>query len=177
MEVKQIIESLIEEVICKPIEQLKKYPMDDETTELMMMLYISDMRNVKMNIPEKEIPFLTQVIQKRIEVCFQFKIESMQLLLFITQISQTPGKGIMYCWYLQYYCFKNNIDILTFEKFIHIFGDGFPSDSDLKNIYKNQKAYNAKEIVKRIYQLDDIELPFRDNMIDCMECGISIMKK
>jgi len=57
---------------------------------------------------------LYQIIQKRIEFCFTFKINDVRLLLLICSISNVPGRAILYLWYLQYWSFKNNVEEITF---------------------------------------------------------------
>ncbi len=168
-----VLEGLIEELFCIPFKELKQYPMNDETTEMLLKLFLSDNQGHKMNIPQAEKPFLYQLIEKRIDGCYQFKIESEQLLLFLCQICQTPGKAIMYLWYFQYYCFTNNIKVLKFEHFINMFPIGFPSDDDLGNLWRNCKSYNVQERLKTSYNIDE-EVPFKDNLLDCAIAGKSI---
>lgn len=170
-----ILDGLIEELFCIPFKALQQYPMDDETTEMLLKLFLSDNQGHKMNIPQSEKPTLYQIIETRIEACYQFKIESEQLILFLCQICKTPGKAIMYLWYFQYYCFTNNIKVLKFEHFINMFAIGFPSDTDLGNLWSNCKSYNVQETVKKIYNINE-EVPFKDNMLDYSPAGKSMYK-
>ena len=130
-------QTAIEELFCKPFEKLKQHNMDNETSGLMIQLLMGNPQE----IPEKEKPFLLKLIEKRIEVVFDYVITDIKLLLFLCVLTETPGKAVMYLTYLQYWAKKNSkfeIDMDTFCQ--TIFPWGFPSDEDLDKLWDSQKV-------------------------------------
>ena len=147
----------IENVVCIPFKKLMRFPMDDETTRTFIQIM---MLPIEFSIPQKEKPFLYQVIEKRIDGCFTFKITDARLILLITIISETPGSAILYLWYLQYWCKKNQVEILSLNDFCEkIFPMGFPSKDDLHKIWDDQKV-----------TIDNKSL----NLVDINDAGLSV---
>lgn len=95
----------IKKIICDPIEAAPKYPMDEETTGILVKLLFSGQINPV--IKDSEKPFLYQLIEKRLSL-FNFTIRDTRLIVFLMIISRSPGVAVMYLWYLQYWA-KNII--------------------------------------------------------------------
>lgn len=170
------IGNLIEEFFCVPFEKLQKQPMTEETSKIFITMYMSEIEGFNPKIKEEDKPPLYQIIEKRVEHCFQYKLTP-QLILFLCQLTQSPGKAIMYLWYFQYYSFKNNIDLISLELIAtKMFMMGFPSDSDLSNLWSNCKDYKLTPIVNEKYNLK-IDSIITDNLLDNANCGLSIWKK
>jgi hypothetical protein len=136
----------IEKNVCLKINGLRVHPMDHETTGILIKLLSSDVR--KANIPEDQKPHLYKIIEKRVEVLFNFKISDDRLTIFLTQISQTPGTAVMLLWYLQWWCKENNKRELDLDFFCEeIFPFGFPSREDLQKVWDGQKLIDAGNLV------------------------------
>lgn len=134
-------ETAIEEMFCKPFGKLKVEEMDDELSELLIILLMRK----SMEIPEKEKPFLLKVIDARIKGCFNYKINDIKLLLFLCAVTQTPGKAVMYLTYLEYWTKENGVDEINLDLFCEkIFPWGFPSDKDLNDLWDAQKVMTER---------------------------------
>lgn len=105
---------------------------------------------------------LFQIIVTRLEYGFTFEIKDDFLIMLLVLIAETPGRAILYLWYLQYYCFTNKIKKIDLEYFCdEIFCNGFPTNELLDRIWDEQKV-NAEEFG-------------RDNLVDYIEAGKSIL--
>jgi len=151
-------ENAIEEVVynflkdCDPVEMIK------DITETFLMIDMMP-KNVKLSIEDK--PFVFQVMEKRIEHCFTFKIIDERVLLALSIWAESAGSAILYLWYIQGWCFKNNIKEIDYETLgIRIFSRGIFSEKDLKSVWENQKV-----------QHKGME---SDNLIDYANAGLSI---
>ena len=127
----------IEELFAKKFEQLNKYPMDNETSDIFVKLILS--KNSGFKVPEEEKPFLYKLLEKRILLIHDYEVDD-RVILFLCCICKSAGIGVMYCWYLQYESRKRGIDKISFEIFAEIFGSGFPSDDGLQKTWENQKV-------------------------------------
>lgn len=135
-------ENAIEEIVCKEMSKLTVIPMDEGVGRLLMTLLLS---SKPLEIPEEEKPFLYSLIEKRVENCFTFKIKETKLILFLALVSESPGKAILYLWYLQYWCYNKNIRELDLNIFCQrIFPNGFFRDKDLKEIWDGQKVIRER---------------------------------
>lgn len=133
--------SAIETHVCKKIEICPKEELSKEDGSLLFQLFFLSKDAPLAEIPQKDKPFLYQVIEKRIKFCFDYQINDVALLLFLTSIAKNPAVAVMYCWYLQYWAKTNNvkeINLMTFcEK---IFPMGFPSETQMSSIWQSQKV-------------------------------------
>jgi len=134
--------TLVEEKFCKPFEQLQSHPMTEEITETLVRLYLAPKDQP---IPGIEGQFLYQLMEKRINYCFTFKVEDWRLLLFLILIANSPGTCIMYLTYFQYWCKKNDTREVDLVNFCEIFPMGFPSDEDLSKLWNDTKVKRGKE--------------------------------
>lgn len=136
----------IEENVCLKIKSLRTFPMSENDTEILCMLLMSNNRNPV--IPQEQKPFLYQLIEKRLEVVLKFKINDSRLILFLMQVTETPGKAVMMLWYLQWWCHTKNMTELDLDTFCRdIFPMGFPSDEDLSKVWNEQKIIGAGNLV------------------------------
>lgn len=118
------------------VEKCKLREMTTEETELLLHLYTS---KENPNIPEKNKPFLFKLIEKRLSI-YSFTITDVRLIFFLCSISQTPGKAVMYLTYLDYWCKKQDVKVLTFDYFCQkTFPYGFP-DFDNSDIWEKFKT-------------------------------------
>lgn len=150
----------IEELFCKKFSELTKYPMNNEISEIFVRLLLTE--NIDYLIPEKEKPFIYQLLEKRISVLHDYKVDE-RVLLFLSCICESAGVGVMYCWYLQYESKMRGIDVIDFQEFSDIFGSGFPSSDGLKKIWESQKVEHKGMS--------------SDNLLDYQKEGFSLFKK
>jgi len=135
----------LEEHFCKEFEKIMSRDsmmlrtMDEFETEMLLKLLSS--KPVPLDkVVSKDKHFLYQIIEKRVEHCFTFKINDARVILFLSIISKSAGTAIMYLTYLQYVCKKINIKELDFDKLILMFADGFPTEEALHIIWDKQKV-------------------------------------
>lgn len=112
----------------------------------------------------REASFLYNVIEKRIDVQFTFKLEP-SAIMWLATISGTPGLAIMYLWYIQYMTSKHEYmkqNIITTELLAkYVFPLGILSDEKSKQIWDKQKfTYNKRGA----------------NMVDCSALGENLLK-
>jgi hypothetical protein len=116
-------------------------------------------KNAKLKQEDK--PFLFQLMDKRIEHCFTFKVIDERVLLALSIWAESAGNAVMYLWYIQGWCFKNNVREVDFETLgMKIFPMGIFTQKDLKSVWDNQKV-----------QTKGME---SDNLIDYAVAGLSI---
>jgi hypothetical protein len=156
----------IEKVFCEKFEKLSKNPMDDETSHLLIQLSFVNEKSLFSSIKKEDedpgVPWLCQLIIKRIAVQFTYTISDDRVILLLAHVTQSPGTAVMYLWYLQYYCKKNNVKDIDLTMFCtYIFPMGFPSTNDLKQLWDSQKVNNKDE-------------GFSDNLLDYHTSGQSI---
>jgi len=149
----------IEEVVYNFLKDCEPLEMDNKTTETILMIGMMP-KNVKLKTEEK--PHIFQILEKRLPYSFTFKITDERVLLVITLLSESAGNAMLYLWYIQAWCFKNNVQEVDFETFgLRIFPTGVFSDKDLKSVWENQKV-----------QRDSMDES--DNLIDYNQASLSI---
>ncbi len=133
--------------------------MDTEVGGILIQLMLA---GKNFTIPQKEKPFLFQVIEKRITACQTFSTSDFRLILFLATISETPGSAILYLWYIQYWCFSNSVKEIDLDIFCSkIFPNGFLSKTKLQQIWDVQKVVNHP-------------IGTSDNLVDYNSCANSI---
>lgn len=151
-------ENAIEEVVYSFLKDCELVEMTRETTETFLMI---GMMPIDVKIKAEEKPFIFQVIEKRVEHCFTFKFTDERALLVISIWARSAGVAIIYLWYIQAWCFKNNIKEVDFETLgLKIFPMGVFSEKDLETVWENQK-------VQKIGMESD-------NLVDYDVAGLSI---
>lgn len=153
----------IEKHFCVKFKKLQHHAMTEQIAEAFMQCVLIEKSEGRIDILEEEKPHLFKIIEKRLEVIFEYTMSD-ELKMFITILCETPGKIVMYLWYLQYVSKKNRIQHFTCENFASIFPNGFPCEKDLKQLWDEQKI-NAEEIY------------YTDNLLDCTSAGLSLFSK
>lgn len=152
----------IEVHVCEKMDSLKRVPMDNDLSLTLAQLCLCPKN--ELNIPQKEQPFLYRLIEKRVEHCFTFKIYDDRLIIFLAIICVSAGGAVMYLWYIQWWCYKNNVTTVDLDVFCErIFPMGFFSEDDLHKIWDGQK-------VKRDGMASD-------NLVDYSLAGVSVQFK
>lgn len=132
----------VKKLFCEPFEKLKRFPMSKDESEMMIKLLLS-----RITIPEKGKPQIVQLLEKRVEHCFTFKLKDPKLILFLCFLAETPAWVVMYLTYLQYWAKKTNIKELNFDIFCErIFPFGFPSNTELSLLWDSVKVYRSGEM-------------------------------
>jgi len=151
-------ENAIEEVVYDFLKDCDPVEMTQQTTETFLMIGMMP-KNVKLKTEEK--PFVFQVMEKRVKHCFTFKFTDERALLALSIWAESAGVAITYLWYIQAWCFKNNVKEVDFETLgLRIFPRGIFSEKDLKSVWDNQKVeHKGME---------------SDNLIDYSVAGLSI---
>jgi hypothetical protein len=130
----------VEEIFCQPFDKLQQKAMSQEQFKLMFMLCDADKRGVFPTTPDKEKPFQLQLLEKRLEHCFTFKIPQGGLRLFIASLGESAGGVVMYLTYLQYKCKHLGVKELDWDVFsMQIFPMGFPSEEARHKVWLGQK--------------------------------------
>lgn len=156
-------EDSIEELVCNPMREMKKTTMDDELFSLLLGLSTA---KVDKRIPQDEKPFIFQLIEKRILACFTFSISDDRAILVLCMVAVSPGKAVMYLWYIQWWCFTNNVQEVDFTTLCsRIFPNGFFCEEDLKTVWDNQKVKRPAGSM------------CSDNLLDYGKAGFSIQFK
>jgi hypothetical protein len=134
-------ENAIEEVVYNFLKDCDPVEMIQDITETFLMIGMMP-KNVKLSIEDK--PFVFQVMEKRIEHCFTFKIIDERVLLALSIWAESAGSAILYLWYIQAWCFKNNVKEIDFGTLgVRIFPRGIFSEKDLKSVWENQKVQKS----------------------------------
>jgi hypothetical protein len=151
-------ENAIEEVVYDFLKDCEVVEMSQETTEMFLRIGMLA-KNVK--FPKEKKPPIFQIIEKRVEHCFTFKFIDDRALLGLSIWAESAGVAILYLWYIQAWCFKNQVKEVDFETLcLRIFPMGIFSEKDLKSVWDNQK-------VQKIGMESD-------NLIDYDVAGLSI---
>lgn len=129
----------------------------DERFNNFVLDFVKDPKN-------KAESFLYNVIEKRIEVQFTFKMEP-SAMMWLATISGTPGSAIMYLWYIQYMVSKNDYmkqNVLSLDLLCkYVFPMGILSEESNSRIWNKQKFnYNDRG----------------SNMVDCSYLGENLLK-
>ena len=151
-------QNAIEEVVYGFLKDCEVVPMSQEVTELVLMIGFMP-KNVK--IPQAEKPFIFQLIEKRVEHCFTFKFTDERAILLLSAWAERAGVAVTYLWYIQAWCFKNNVTEVDFETLcLRIFPRGIFSEKDIESVWGNQKVeHKGME---------------SDNLVDYSVAGLSI---
>jgi hypothetical protein len=151
-------ENAIEEVVYDFLKDCDLVEMSNDSTEMFIQI---GMMPKDMKLQQAHKPHIFQIIEKRVEHCFTFKITDERVLLAISLWAESAGVAIMYLWYIQAWCFKNHVKEVDFETLgLKIFPMGIFSEKDLKSVWDNQK-------VQKIGMESD-------NLIDYAVAGLSI---
>ena len=139
-------DNAVEEYFCKGFEKLERHPMDEKDSEFLIKLLLSKKVTLEdCPLKQEEKPFLYQVIEKRVQHCFTYKITDSRLIMFLAIITKSVGTTVMYMAYLQYWCKNNNVKELDLDIFCNdIFPMGFPIEDDLKKLWYSQKVSKDK---------------------------------
>jgi hypothetical protein len=119
---------------CDKFDKCKNEPMSDGLSSVFMKLVMLEMGNDSIP-PELKTQFIYNVIEKRAEY-IELKIND-HVKAFLTYLVNNPGAAVMYLYYMKSAAPPNiNISMHELSK---IFPMGFPSDSELSELWEAQK--------------------------------------
>jgi hypothetical protein len=151
----------IEELFCKRFDELSRYPMNNETSQIFVKMMRS--KNSDFVIQEADKSFIYKVIEIRISHIHTFEVDD-RVLLFLSFLCKSAGECVMYIWYMQYQSKLKGVKIITFEIFTDIFACGFPSSEALQKIWKSQKVDTSNKDRSN----------FSDDLLDYTKAGKSL---
>lgn len=133
-----IQEDGIEKFFCEPMSKLNPQPMTEDLAEVFLKLMFVD--DAKLDLKEmRKVNPLFEVAEKRIEHCLTYTTDN-RVKFFITCVSGTVRKCIMYLYYMQYIAKKENIKHIDFNIFGETFFPmGFFKDEDMQKVWYGQK--------------------------------------
>lgn len=135
----------VEEIFCKEMDNAKTETLNKEDFELFVTLCSSKPKPLE-SVNKEDKFFLYEVIEKRVQHCFGYKITDARTIILIATMSKTTGGAIMLLTYIQYRCKKDNIKEVTFDYLIKLFPDGFVTESELETIWSKQKVSKSKDM-------------------------------
>lgn len=155
--------SAIEVLVCEPLSKRNIRPLTKEESEILVTMILGG----GITIPEKEKPFLVRVIQSRVKACFTYALKGDAVAVFLAMITMSPGAAVLMLWYLQWWCFHNNIREIDLNLLCErVFPMGVFSQEVLSEIWNAQKIERPK---------DHSGAP--DNLVDYAAAGLSIQFK
>jgi hypothetical protein len=152
----------IEEVVYNFLKDCEPAPMSNDVSELFLKLAIA---GNDFKIPQNEKPFLYQLIEKRVKHSFTFKFTDDRAILTLVLWAESAGNAILYLWYIQGWCFKNNVREVDFETLgSKIFHMGIFSEKDLKSAWDNKKVKHTNMGSDNLvdYNLSGLSIQFLD---------------
>ena len=129
----------VEELFCKEMDKAKTETLNKEDFELFIGLCSAKPIPLE-SVDKKDKFFLYELIEKRVQYSFGYKINDARVIVLIATMARNAGSAVMYLTYLQYKCKKNNTKEVTFDYLIKLFPDGFIPDNELHTIWDKQKV-------------------------------------
>ena len=129
-----------EDYFCKPLnafvpEVLSKYQM-----QIMAIIYsVKEEDLKKLEADLTEVYWFYPAIQKRLDVCFTYKMNTKAKLL-LASWCESVGDTVMYLTLLQYKCKSKGIKELDFEDLALMFADGIIGRAFKTKIWDGQKV-------------------------------------
>ena len=130
----------VEEIFCKAMDKASREETTGEDSEILIGLVIQGKPVPTDTVEKKDKFFLYELIEKRVAGCFTFTITDSRVIVFLSVISRSAGTAVMYLTYLQYRCKKEGVTELSLDFLCRTFPMGFVPDSELKEIWDNQKV-------------------------------------
>jgi hypothetical protein len=150
----------VEDLYAKKFEELPRHRMSEMDSRIMIGLIMT-----KADITDLRTLIGPAIITERMK-SLGYTLDD-KTAAFLGSICDSPGKCVMYSYYLAYWCKKNSVKHITFEQFCtDIFPVGFPSEEDLNTLWDQQK-------VKRFAE-EDLPGMGTDNLLDYYTAAESI---
>lgn len=151
----------IEEIVFKPLKSAKKIALTEESSGMLAKLVLGGKAPFK-SIEEAEKPFLYKVIERRVEVCHDFKFVDNRAILFLCLNCDSLGDAQLFIWFIQGICKEQGQAEVDLDFLCQwVFPFGFPSKEELIRIWDAQKV-----------ERDGLN---SDNLIDYLYAGKSLL--
>lgn len=142
-------EDAIEKYFCPLLADKNTTELTNEQAQVFMSVAMSNVMGTPVPIPTgkklKTLPFEAQVLIKRVEVCFDYKITDLGVILLLVFLSHSLGSVIMYLTMIQWYCKKNSIEVFGINEFSKMFPMGVYSEEDLHAAWDAQKVPDSPD--------------------------------
>lgn len=160
-------EDAVEKYLCEPLSKLKPREMSNDLMDYFMSFAVSTEENVDVSKARKTI-WQFNALEKRME--FLTYTADNRVKLFVVMLCDGAiGKIMMYAYYMQYLCKKNNIKHISWETFgMKFFPFGFFDEQDMLKIWDGQK-------VSKIDSEGKHHVQGTDNLIDYGTASKSIL--
>lgn len=126
------------ENLCDLMHTTKRVQLTGEDEYIFNMLKLGDAIPLD-SIELKDKPFLIQFIEAKTSTFFDYTIDDSRIIAMVAQVSKSAGFCFLYLAYIQYLCKKNNINKLDMNIFLDWFKDGFFTNEQLEQFWKEQK--------------------------------------
>ena len=131
-------ENAIEEIVYNSLKDKNFSELSEEDADFFISVSLLSKRFRPL---EKDKFPLFQIIERRVEHCFTFKFIDQRAILILCAWTKTAGNAILYLWYIQGWCFKNNVREVDLETLsTRIFPRGIFSEDTLKSVWIKQKV-------------------------------------
>ncbi len=132
-------ENAVEKYFCEPLSKLRKEEMSNDLTDYFISFATSTEDNVDVEKARKSF-WQFNALEKRIEL-FNYTCDNRVKLFVVMMCDGAIGKIIMYAYYMQYLCKKNNVKHVDWQTFaMKFFPDGFFNEQDMLKIWEGQKV-------------------------------------
>ena len=132
------VENAVEEYFCKEMDKAPKDYFDKDITNLLLELLMKKSLPLS-DVAKKDKFFLYELIEKRVQFCFTFKIEDARVIILLCQVAKNAGTAVMYLTYIQYLLKKRNERVLNLDNLCRFFPSGFINEDVLHEIWDKQK--------------------------------------
>jgi len=132
-------ENAVEIYFCEPLSQKKTKNMNDEISDFFILFSTSNESNVDVDKARKMV-WQYAALEKRIDLTMNYTADNRVKLFIVMLCDSSIGKVLMYAYYMQYLCKKNNVKHINWEKFGNLFPDGFFTEEDLNKAWEGQKV-------------------------------------
>jgi hypothetical protein len=133
-------EDAVEKYFCEPLSKKETEEMSKDLTDFFMTFATSTEENVDVEKARKTV-WQFQALEKRMSLLLNFTADNRVKLFILVLTDGSIGKIIMYLYYMQHLCKKNNVKHITWEIFgMQFFPYGFFSDEDLHSVWEGQKV-------------------------------------
>jgi hypothetical protein len=145
----ELLESHVEKNFCAQFDKIKKYPMDESSSGLMISMLFSKDENdpevaaVIADVRKQSLAF--KIMESRLKG-LGYDVDG-KMLSFLSTRLETPGEAVMYSYFIAFKAKQAGLKRIDFQFMCsNIFPFGFPKESELTEIWDAQKLRNLPEL-------------------------------
>lgn len=149
----------IEKIVCEKMSSLTQQPLDDDTTEILILFK----RDPDSAAHAKEIikkVWTAQALVNRMGTQFGTVLDA-RIAIIVAGVAESIGGCVMYAYYMQMMAKRRGVKKLDLDDIGWLFPIGFYAKDDMHGIWESQKVDNGRDM------FDGLE--FRggsDNLVD-----------